>query len=548
MRRNLMRVLSLMFVAVMLAGILSGCGDKPLTPSPTDENGKYTPEITVTTAAQLSIVNFPDGQSYEDNVWTRLLKEKLGVNLEYDWYVTDTGSWYERSNVAIKSNQIPDFMNVDVEQFRVLQESDQLADLSEVYETYASDAVKELMGMAGESAMASSTVNGKLLGIPFTGMPKEAAPILMIRKDWMENLGLSEPKTFADVVKIAEAFVKNDPDGNGVDDTIGLGLDNNIFSNSASTAWQGLNAAFGVQPTIWIKNEEGDLEYGSIQPEMRDYLVALSDMYKQGLLYKDIQKLDASGLESQIINEKCGMAFQPFHAPANALQTLRELTPEAEWCYFEIPTVDGSDVLIPIGTGVTSYWVCSKKFADPAAMIKMLNLYVDIQYGEPTTQEELDVRNELMIGVDGKMWMMAPVKAYKEYRNLYSYQVTNDYFINGVEPALGRVQGVQQIQEALNGNDEYWGQLNIYGVGGCLGVIEKYKEKDCFIVDQYYGPKTKTYSTKWGELYSMEQEVFMGIVTGQKTISEFDKFISDWKRKGGDQITKEINDWYDSIQ
>ena len=548
MKRNLMRVLSLVFVVVMLAGILSGCGDKPLTPSPTDENGKYTPEITVTTAALLSIVNFPEGQSYEDNVWTRLYKEKYGINLEYDWYVTDTGTWYERSNVAIKSNQIPDFMNVDTEQFRVLQQSDQLADLTAAYESTASDLLKQIMQEAGTTAMASGTVDGKLMGIPFTGMPKEAAPILMIRKDWMENLGLSEPKTFDDVKKIAEAFVKNDPDGNGMDDTIGLGLDNNIFSNSASPAWQGLNAAFGVQPTIWVKNEAGDLEYGSVQPKMRDYLVALSDMYKQGLLYKDIQKLDASGLESQIINEKCGMAFQPFHAPANALQTLKELTPEAEWCYFEIPTVDGSDALIPIGTGVTSYWVCSKKFADPEAMIKMLNLYVEYQYGEAITQEEVDKKSALMVGVDGKMWLMSAVKAYRDYRNLYSYQVTNDYFVNGVEPPLGRVQGIQQIQDALNGNDEYWGQLNIYGVGGCLKVIEKYKEKDSFIVDQYYGPKTKTYSSNWGELYSMEQEVFMGIVTGQKTISEFDKFISDWKRKGGDKITEEINDWYDSVQ
>ena len=548
MKRVSFRVLSLALIVVLLIGVFSGCANKKPDPSPTDENGKYTPEITVKTAALLSIVNFPEGQSYEDNEWTRLYKEELGVNLVFDWYVTDTGTWYERSNVAIKSNRIPDFMNVDSEQFRVLQQSDQLADLTEAYNSTASDLLKLVMEEAGPSAMASGTVNDKLLGIPFTGMSKEASPILMIRKDWMENLNLEAPKNFDDVKKIAEAFVKNDPDGNGVDDTIGLGLDNNIFSNSASTAWQGLNAAFKVQPTIWIKNDEGDLEYGSVQPEMRDYLIALNDMYKQGLLYKDITKLDATGLASQVINEKCGLLFQPFHAPANAMQTLKNLTPEAEWDYYTIPTVDGSDPLIPVGTGVTSYWVCNKRFSDPEAVIKMLNLYVKYQYGDATTDEELAKTEKLMLGVDGKMWLMSAVKAYRGFNNLARYQIANDYFTNGVVPAANYQNMINQIQEAMNGNDEYWGQNQIYGVGGCLKVIEQYKEKNCFIQDQYYGPKTATYSTSWSELYSMEQEVFMGIVTGAKTISEFDKFVSDWNRKGGQKITEEINEWYDSVQ
>ena len=43
-----------------------------------------------------------------------------------------------------------------------------------------------------------------------------------IRKDWLENLGLEEPKTIDEFYNVLKAFTKDDPDGNGKDDTYGL--------------------------------------------------------------------------------------------------------------------------------------------------------------------------------------------------------------------------------------------------------------------------------------------------------------------------------------
>ena len=41
----------------------------------------------------------------------------------------------------------------------------------------------------------------------------------------------------------------------------------------------------------------------------------------------------------------------------------------------------------------------------------------------------------------------------------------------------------------------------------------------------------------------MQDEVYTRIMMGAQ-ITEFDKFIADWKAAGGDAITKEVNDWY----
>ena len=46
-------------------------------------------------------------------------------------------------------------------------------------------------------------------------------------------------------------------------------------------------------------------------------------------------------------------------------------------------------------------------------------------------------------------------------------------------------------------------------------------------------------------LQAMEEEVFTNIIMGAP-IDTFDKFVEDWKNLGGDDITKELNEWYKS--
>ncbi len=45
-----------------------------------------------------------------------------------------------------------------------------------------------------------------------------------------------------------------------------------------------------------------------------------------------------------------------------------------------------------------------------------------------------------------------------------------------------------------------------------------------------------------GQPEKMEEETFAKIVMGKADISEFDTFVENWKKQGGDQILKEINE------
>ncbi|MDQ0884972.1 hypothetical protein QFZ81_000060 [Paenibacillus sp. V4I9] len=53
---------------------------------------------------------------------------------------------------------------------------------------------------------------------------------------------------------------------------------------------------------------------------------------------------------------------------------------------------------------------------------------------------------------------------------------------------------------------------------------------------------TKTMERKWVNLQKLENETFFGIVMGEKPLDSFDKFVTDWKAQGGDEITKEVTD------
>jgi len=66
--------------------------------------------------------------------------------------------------------------------------------------------------------------------------------------------------------------------------------------------------------------------------------------------------------------------------------------------------------------------------------------------------------------------------------------------------------------------------------------------------NEFLGPPTPTMQKKWDQLLQTEHETFVQIIYGKKDIDYFDKFVANWKANGGDQITKEVNEWYQSIQ
>jgi multiple sugar transport system substrate-binding protein len=63
-------------------------------------------------------------------------------------------------------------------------------------------------------------IKGQAYAVPFSAQ----ANVLLVRKDWLDKLGLQPPKTWDDVESVAKAFTTGDPDGDGKNDTYGLAV------------------------------------------------------------------------------------------------------------------------------------------------------------------------------------------------------------------------------------------------------------------------------------------------------------------------------------
>ncbi|WP_254408861.1 sugar ABC transporter substrate-binding protein [Streptomyces sp. AC495_CC817] len=108
---------------------------------------------------------------------------------------------------------LPDIVLNDVSQLGTMQSQGILREID----------LKEIENsedMTAQALEAGKAVDGKTYGIPYSAQ----ANALMIRSDWLENLGLEAPTTWDEMLEVATAFTQDDPDGNGQADTYGLAV------------------------------------------------------------------------------------------------------------------------------------------------------------------------------------------------------------------------------------------------------------------------------------------------------------------------------------
>ena len=284
-------------LAVLLAAgmALSSCGESgaagndsvsdaagneaaALTEAKTTPYGRYPETITYTLAKMTGVnnSNLPEGETYEDNAYTRLIREIINVQNE-DVYENYGDTYNVGISTMIATGNIADIMVVDQKTMNAMQKNDQLADLTEVYANCASDRIKDIYASYGEEILQGCTFDGKLMAFPETNI-SDGPNLLWVRKDWMEKLGLSVPETIDDVKHIALTFAEENP-ANQEMGNIGLAVSTTLYGGTGISSEYGMNlifASFGAYPGRWLTDAEGMPVYGSVQPNVKDALGMLA--------------------------------------------------------------------------------------------------------------------------------------------------------------------------------------------------------------------------------------------------------------------------------
>ena len=125
---------------------------------------------------------------------------------------------------------------------------------------------------------------------------------IMVRRDWMETLGLDIPQNWEEFEAMLSAFVYNDPDGNGLDDTAGLTA---VNLNTLETVYLSLFPELSNTERGWIyENNQWMPVYNSANTAAA--LQKLQDLQRKGLLGTNILYTSETEIKDDFITGKSG--------------------------------------------------------------------------------------------------------------------------------------------------------------------------------------------------------------------------------------------------
>jgi putative aldouronate transport system substrate-binding protein len=459
-----------------------------------------------------------DGDTIEDNEYTRYVFNRTNIKTKVMWYASSS-DFEQKMQLAIASNDIPDMMIVDEKTFRAMAAADQLEDLTEVYEKYAGDQIKEFYAATDNKALEKATYGGKLLAIPSVAIQADAPSMLWIRQDWLDKLGLKPPKTVEELKDVIRAFIAGDPDGNGKPDTVGL--TGNSYSLAAEGGgfhdFKGIFNAFESYPQNWVRDESGNIVYGSTLPGTKEALGVLREMYAEGLIDKEFALRKSP--DELVANGQAGAFFGPWWTPWALTNAVRN-DPKADWQAYMIADKDGEYNITTL-PAASSFLVVKKGFKHPEAAVVYANMYVDV---ERNPDEEFKAKN-LVTGhalFPLQMIIDHPDAAAQKHELLVQALdgKVNPDELNG-EMALVYEQALKD-KENPRANPDDWAAPHAYLEGA--GVLTEYKFNK---VDPVFSATTKTMERRWANLKKMENEIFYKIVLGEVGLDAFDQFVRD---------------------
>jgi putative aldouronate transport system substrate-binding protein len=513
-----------------------------------DPFGKYDPAIEVTTIRSIGAdFNFDEGEDIDNNAIYDAYENDLGIKIKNVWTV-DQSQYNEKIRLAIASNDIPDFFQVPgTQDIQTLVEADMVMALDELFDKYASEDTKEWFNKDGGAQLDSSRFDGKLMAIPATGAAEGSAQFLWVRKDWLQKLDLPEPKTMEDVRAIAKAFTEQDPDGNNKNDTTGLALTNVLDQNMAHGI-TGFFNGYHAYPGIWIE-KNGELVYGSVQPEMKEALASLREMYKNKQIPQEFAVKDVSKINELVANNRLGISYGAFWQGAWPLQgaIVKDGKLTQEWEVYAIPSVDNTPAKSQIQLGVTGYYVVSKNAKNPEAVIKIINQWVKANV-DPNADKVYRYGKSRDTSQSGKQfYKLNPIVMFAQDNIRVAAEGVSAALANNDTSLLinadmeNRYEAVKKYE---NGDVSQWGMWIISKQGGTYPILADYYNNNQLIQNKYYGPPTETMITRNSILKQKEQEMMAKVIMGELGLDAFDNFVKEWHRLGGEQITQEVNEWY----
>lgn len=507
------RILSVTLSTVLLAGSLAACSPKEKASSDS-KDGKVS--ITWFDGTWESSVPEPGNEAIKK------LNEKFKVDFKPQYIPFDL--YTDKLTVKMASGDIPDVIGTEGADTNYVKWAKQGAFLP------LNDYVKNYENFKAipQSVWDAVSLDGEIYGIPLF-FPASGGKKPIIRQDWLNNLGLKMPTNFKELEEVAVAFATKDPDGNGKDDTVGLGLAKGIVYDPSFGAYWG---------NSWYhKNKDGQLIPGQISEGSKEKITSLNNMFKAGALDKDWAVKEYNEVFKDFNAGKVGIWYeqpgtQKGAQPNNLdLATLRKNAPDAKIAAipaFEQP--DGKSGFV-YGSGYYRIWMLNAKLKDDKNKVeKILGMMDYMAKYVPADEQTAD--NEYFdwtMGGEGKGYNIVDGQAEK----------TDDYSKYAPLALFNEKLGSFDVGEKVM--EDYAKQSKAPESKEFNTIMSEMLAASNYYISPVGRIHSDVYNNEMAALNEYASNELTKMIVGQRSISEWDKFVNEFLSKGGQEVIDDVN-------
>lgn len=531
-RKHFAIVLSSLLVMALLLSACSGnkqnnagaanSGNSPSAASPEGTKEAERPKISILTSNAVGYT--PNVTNWNENMYVKKLEELTGTDLEFEFlpgndYATQLTLRFASNELAdlVQTTGIDSAANASaVEQGAIWQ----LNDLIDQYGPNLKAKIPEYVWKAPDVSK-----DGKIYAIPAL-VPHPHTVAMFIREDWLKKLNMEMPKTLDDWLNYFEQVKVQDMNGDGdPNNEYGFMVRENFGSSDA------FFYEFGVALNLWVM--QGDEFIPSVlTPNMKDALAFWRKLYKNGYVNPNAFTNKYADWQAGITNGKAGSWLHyvdnlaTFWSPDKFIDQ-----PDANPVIVEPPVGPKGQGAGLANTGLYYVWIIPSSVKDPERIIQFL----DRAWGSP------DVLKFNSYGIEGHN--------YEVVDGAIKWDPTSPNNANDFESNLYQIN-MNVMGHSLNNDEQV--KLSPFAEHLQRGfeISEKYKIES----ESMYMPIMEAFKTRpellpnFGNGDTLLMDMFAKVITSDVDIdAEFDKFVKEWRSRGGDEAIKEATAWHNKF-
>lgn len=430
----------------------------------------------------------------------KFLEEKTGYKVTYDMLPVE--NFDEKLNLLMANKEPYSFMILGSGQYARLAASGALEPIDELVSKYGTN----MKSVISQTSWNGAKLSGKTYGIPQTGSGVIVNLAFFARQDWMDELGLKAPSTRDELYNFLKTIKEKK---NVIPLTGGKGP---MVEQIATT--------FGIV-TGWSESN-GKITHMVENPAMKDYLAFMKKLYDEKLIDPEWSINQSNKVIENFSSGKAAMLVNGYYNMPTINTALLKNFPNAKIAV--LPLIKGNNgKTATVGTGGISYYAAIPKWAEnKEEIIKYLDLKLD-----------KDIHKGASIGVEG---------VHHKFES-GNYVPILPRFNDDYNNASGFLTGVDEKNYPI-----YW-QVRVRKDPVLTDAYTKIQEnaKGSVVIDPLaYAPPIDAIAKNAQKLNKFMEDTFIQYLTGTEPLSNYDKFLAQWKADGGNDMIKAANEWYAS--